>query len=136
MLTRLLRKRYGYEAELVDPRGWSLKGVPARVEAFDASMADYYDLIIGLHPDEALRSVVESAGRTAALVVPCCNFWTADTKLGRDELIEQIVDFHSLRGGKSEHVVLDFQGPKNHGAILLPPARSQVLTVTPGGRDR
>src|SRR5215471_18799603 len=122
MLTRLLRKRYGYEAELIDPRGWSLKGVPVRVEDFDASMADYYDLVIGLHPDEALRSVVQSAGRTATLVVPCCNFWSAETKLGRDELIEQIIDFHNQRGGKSEHIVLDFLGPKNHALILLPPA--------------
>jgi hypothetical protein len=38
-------------------------------------MADYYDLVVGLHPDQALRSVVESAERVAVLVVPCCNFW-------------------------------------------------------------
>jgi hypothetical protein len=87
-------------------------------------MADYYDLVIGLHPDEALRSVVQSAGRTATLVVPCCNFWSAETKLGRDELIEQITEFHNQRGGKSEHIVLDFLGPKNHALILLPPAES------------
>jgi hypothetical protein len=122
MLTRVLRKRFGYEAELVDPRGWSLKGVPARAEQFDASMADYYDLVVGLHPDEALRNVVESAGQTPALVVPCCNFWSADSKLGRDELIERIADFHARRGGTSEHIVLDFRGPKNHALTLLPPA--------------
>lgn len=126
MLTRLLRKRYRYEAELIDPRGWSLKGVPVRVEAFDPSMADYYDLIVGLHPDEALHSVVEAAERTATLVVPCCNFWSAGTKLGRDELIEEIADFHELRGGKSEHIALDFLGPKNHALILLPPAGSKL----------
>jgi hypothetical protein len=145
MLTRLLRKRYGYEAELIDPRGWSLKGVPVRVEDFDASMADYYDLVIGLHPDEALRSVVQSAGRTATLVVPCCNFWSAETKLGRDELIEQIIDFHNQRGGKSEHIVLDFHGPKNHALILLPPADNVRLQAkeevaagvqAPPGRQR
>lgn len=121
MLTRVLRKRFGYEAELVDPRGWSLKGVPARAELFDASMADYYDLVVGLHPDEALRSVVESAGQTSAFVVPCCNFWSADAKLGRDELIERIAGFHTGRGGTAEHVVLNFKGPKNHALILLPP---------------
>ena len=122
MLTRVLRKRFGYEAELVDPRGWSLKGVPARAELFDESMADYYDLVVGLHPDEALRSVVESAAQTSALVVPCCNFWSADAKLGRDELIERIRDYHAQRGGTAEHVVLNFKGPKNHALILLPPA--------------
>jgi hypothetical protein len=121
MLTRILRKRLGVDAEVIDPRGWTLTGVPARVEAFDASMADYYDLVVGLHPDEALRSVVESAAKSAVLVIPCCNFWSRETKLGRDQLIERIAEFHNSHGGKSERVVLDFRGPKNHALILLPP---------------
>jgi hypothetical protein len=121
MLTRILRKRLGVDAEVIDPRGWTLTGVPARVEAFDASMADYYDLVVGLHPDEALRSVVESAAKSAVLVIPCCNFWTRETKLGRDQLIDRIAEFHNSHGGKSERVVLDFRGPKNHALILLPP---------------
>ena len=29
MLTRILRKRFGFEAEVIDPRGWALRGVPA-----------------------------------------------------------------------------------------------------------
>jgi hypothetical protein len=120
MLTRILRKRFQLEAEVVDPRGWTLKGVPARVESYDAAMADYYDLVVGLHPDEALRSVVESADRSAVLVVPCCNYWSRDTRLGRDELNDQIVEFHDSRGGKSERVILDFAGPKNHALVLLP----------------
>ena len=120
MLTRILRKRLGLDAEVIDPRGWTLKGVPARVENFDASMAEYYDLVVGLHPDEALRSVVESAAKSAVLVVPCCNFWSQETRLGRDQLIEQISEFHNSRGGKSERMVLDFRGPKNHALILLP----------------
>jgi hypothetical protein len=121
MLTRILRKRLGVDAEVIDPRGWTLTGVPARVEAFDASMADYYDLVVGLHSDEALRSVVESAAKSAVLVVPCCNFWSRETKLGRDQLIDRIAEFHNSHGGKSERVVLDFRGPKNHALILLPP---------------
>ena len=28
MLTKLLRSKYGYEAEVVDPRGWRMVGVP------------------------------------------------------------------------------------------------------------
>jgi hypothetical protein len=122
MLTRLLRKRFGYEAELIDPRGWSLKGVPARVECFEASMAEYYDLVVGLHPDEALRSVVESGDRSAVLVVPCCNFWTRERKLAQADLIAEIAAFHEARGGSSEHVVLNFHGPKNHALILRPGA--------------
>ena len=56
------------------------------------------------------------------LVIPCCNFWSRETKLGRDQLIERIAGFPNSRGGKSERVVLDFRGPKNHALILLPPS--------------
>ena len=120
MLTRILRKHFGFEAEVIDPRGWTLKGVPARTEEYDASMADYYDLIVGLHPDEALCAVVESADRVPVVVVPCCNFWTRETRLGRDELIDQIDEFHDPGRGTSQRVVLPFAGPKNHALMLLP----------------
>jgi hypothetical protein len=120
MLTRILRKRFGLEAEVIDPRGWALRGVPARAELYTPAMADHYDLVVGLHPDEALRSVVESAGQVAVLVVPCSNFWTRGSRLGRDELIEQIDEFHHSRGGISERVTLGFSGPANHGLILRP----------------
>lgn len=121
MLTRILRKRFGLEAEVIDPRGWALKGVPTRTEFYTSTMADYYDLVVGLHPDEALRSVVESAGTVPVLVVPCCNFWDRDARLGRDELIEQITGFHHDLGGISEPVTLAFSGPTNRGLILRPP---------------
>lgn len=120
MLTRILRKRFGFEAEVIDPRGWALKGVPARAEMFTPEMADYYDLVVGLHPDQALRSVVEAAGKVNVLVVPCCNFWTRDSRLGRNELIEQISEFHQSLGGTAERVTLAFAGPVNHGLILRP----------------
>ena len=136
MLTRILRKRFGFEAEVIDPRGWTLKGVPARAENYNAAMADYYDVIVGLHPDEALRSVVESAERSAVLVVPCCNFWSRDTKLGRDDLMEHIIEFHGSRGGSSERVILDFGGPKNHALVLLPrPAAHPGRRSQHSGRD-
>jgi hypothetical protein len=121
MLSRILRKRFGFEAEVIDPRGWALKGVPARAELYTPAMADYYDLVVGLHPDQALRNVVESAEKAAVLVVPCCNFWNSDNRLGRDELIEQISEFHNSLGGISERVTLAFNGPANHGLILRPP---------------
>ncbi|HUC23306.1 MAG TPA: hypothetical protein VMA73_11415 [Streptosporangiaceae bacterium] len=132
MLTRTLRKRFGFEAEVIDPRGWALKGVPARTEFYTPAMADYYDLVVGLHPDQALRSVVESAAKVTVLVVPCCNFWTRDIRLGRDELIEQISEFHHSLGGASERVTLSFSGPVNHGLILRPPRPRNSLS--PPGR--
>ena len=34
MLSRILRKKYNYDSEVVDPRGYVLKGVPNRAEEF------------------------------------------------------------------------------------------------------
>lgn len=123
MLARRLSKHHGYTCEVIDPRGWTLKGVPGRAEPYLADMADYYDLVIGLHPDEALRPVVESARVRPVLVVPCCNFWTRSCRLGRSELLQAITDHHVGIGGRCEPVQFAFAGPKNDGLVLLPPTR-------------
>lgn len=112
MLSRALNKR-GFEAEVVDPRGWTIVGVNNRPEEYSSEMADYYDLIIGLHPDEALRSVVESAKIRPILVVPCCNFWDKTRKLGRDALLNEMETYLSQNNIAFEKVVLGFKGPQN-----------------------
>ncbi len=117
MLSRLLVKR-GFDAEVVDPRGNCLSGVKSRPEPYTADMADYYDLVVGLHPDEALRPVVESALTRPVLVVPCCNFWDRSTKLGRDELLRAIHQYACSANVAAELVQLDFRGPQNHGLCL------------------
>ena len=121
MLARILRKRHGIECEVIDPRGWTLKGVPGRPEPYRADMADFYDLVIGLHPDEALRDVVQSASVRPVLVIPCCNFWTTEERLGRDQLTAAIRGYHLAAGGAAETVSLGFSGPKNQGLVLTPP---------------
>lgn len=121
MLTRLLCKKYNYAAEVVDPRGWALTGVPSRQAEFDPSMAPFYDLIVGLHPDEATRAVAEAAMVRPAVIVPCCNFWSED-KLGRDELVAAIAQFYEEHGVSFEIVTLDFKGPKNVALVSSPPA--------------
>jgi hypothetical protein len=123
MLARILAKRYGIECEVVDPRGWTLKGVPSRQEEYAASMADFYDVIVGLHPDEALRAVVDSARVRPVLVVPCCNFWARDQRLGQADLLAAIRRHHCGLDGGVEDFQLDFRGPKNRGMVLTPPAQ-------------
>jgi len=120
MLCRILRKQYNYDCEVVDPRGRTLKGVPARVEAFDPALAAYYDLIIGLHPDEATRTVAEAARFRPAVLIPCCNFWSED-KLGRDELVEAIAAYYRQHGVRFKRVAFRFRGPKNIGLVSEPP---------------
>ncbi|MBN1401721.1 MAG: hypothetical protein JXA74_12835 [Anaerolineae bacterium] len=120
MLARILNKRYNYQCEVVDPRGWTLRGVPGHEEAFDPSQAAFYDLIVGLHPDEATRAVAEAALVRPAILIPCCNFWS-DDKLGRDELVAAIAAFYRERGLRYEVVTFGFRGPKNIGLVSTPP---------------
>jgi hypothetical protein len=120
MLSRILRKKYNYDCEVVDPRGWRLRGVPGRAMQLDPSGADYFDLIVGLHPDEATRSVARAALVRPTILVPCCNFWS-DEKLGRDELIEAIEGYYRGHEVRFERVTFPFRGPKNIGLVSEPP---------------
>ncbi|MBN1583398.1 MAG: hypothetical protein JXA89_22000 [Anaerolineae bacterium] len=120
MLTRILNKKYNYRCQVVDPRGWVLKGVPSRQEAFQASFAGYYDLIVGLHPDEATRAVAEAALVCPAILIPCCNFWSNE-KLGRDELVDAIALYYRQHGVQYDKVTFRFKGPKNVGLVSEPP---------------
>ncbi len=119
MLSRILRKQHNYDCDVIDSRGWTLKGVTSRQEDFDASMADYYDLVIGLHPDEATRAVAEAALVRPTIMIPCCNFWSKG-KLGQYELIEAIEDYYREHGVTFERVTFSFNGPKNIGIVSEP----------------
>ncbi|MDF7825168.1 hypothetical protein P4B35_14185 [Pontiellaceae bacterium B12227] len=126
MLSRVLRKQYNYEAEVIDPRGWTMKGVPNCAAEYLSSMADYYDLIIGLHADQATRPVAESALIRPALIIPCCNFWS-DEKLGRDEFVEAIEAYYREHEVSYERVHFAFKGPKNIGIVSTPTEASKKI---------
>lgn len=118
MLCRILRKKYNYDCEVIDPRGRPMKGVPDRAVELDPSTADFYDLIIGLHPDEATRAVAEAARIRPTLLIPCCNFWSED-KLGQAALVEAIEQDYRDQRVRFERVVFSFKGP-NIGLVSEP----------------
>jgi hypothetical protein len=119
LLARTLNKKFNYECEVIDPRGYTLKGVASRAAEFKPEMAAYYDLIVGLHPDEATRPIAEAALLRPAIIVPCCNFWSEE-KLGRDELVEAIAIYYRQHHVNFEIVEFDFKGPKNIGLVSEP----------------
>jgi hypothetical protein len=123
MLTRVLNKRFNYVCELIDPRGRVMRGVPYQRGEFNPSMAVYYDLIIGLHPDEATRVVAEAASIRPVILIPCCNFWSEE-KLGRDALVIAIENYYSTQNVGFERVIFGFSGPKNIGIVSVPPVVS------------
>jgi hypothetical protein len=120
MLARILSKKYNYVCEVVDPRGWVLKGVDNRAEEFAPELTSYYDLIVGLHPDEALRAVVQAALIRPVVLIPCCNFWS-DEKLGQKELLQAIENYYQKHSVIFERVGFQFKGPKNIGLVSEPP---------------
>ncbi|MCL2003562.1 MAG: hypothetical protein FWG72_06130 [Oscillospiraceae bacterium] len=117
LLSRILCKKYNYQAEVVDPRGYVLKGVPSRKIEYTPELASYYDLIVGLHPDGATRAVAESAVYRPVLLIPCCNEWDQTQKLGSRELVQAIVAYFDGKGIPHETVEFDFKKPKNIGLI-------------------
>jgi len=91
--------------------------VPGRACEYASQMADYYDLIVGLHPDEATREVVESAVYKPVLIVPCCNHWDITQKLGSKELVKSICEYLTVHSVNHNIITFDFKGPKNIGII-------------------
>jgi hypothetical protein len=122
LLSRLLKKRFSIDSELIDPRRYALKGVPHRMAEFVPGDASYYDLIVGLHPDRALRAVVESAPTRPTIVVPCCNFWSA-ARIGLNEMLQQIERWYREHGVDFRLVTLDFKGPYNRAFLTRPGRR-------------
>lgn len=120
MLTRILRKKYNYEAEVVDPRGFTLKGVPSNINDFNKDVALNYDLIVGLHPDQATRAVAEGACVKPAILIPCCNFWDQTRKLGREALLEEISKYYDQNEVEYKRVTFDFNSSKNIGLVSKP----------------
>jgi hypothetical protein len=123
MLTRILNKKYNYQSEIFDTRDWTLVGVPHRHEEFKPSHAEYYDLVIGLHPDAATRSIAQAALIKPTILIPCCNFWDQTKKLGREALLTEISKFYDEHGVKYEKIILKFEGPKNIALVSKPVQR-------------
>ena len=119
ILTRLLTKKKNFACELIDPRRTVLKGIDHRPEQFDPNMADYYDLLVGLHPDGALRELGEAALVRPTVIIPCCNFWD-EQRRGQYELLTAIEDHYRQHSIQFERIELDFKGPKNIAIVSQP----------------
>jgi hypothetical protein len=91
-------------------------------------MADYYDLVVGLHPDEAMRAVARAALVRPAILNPCCNFWS-EKRLGRDELLDAIERYYRGHDLSYKRVEFAFDGPTNIG-IVSGPGRAGYVSVS------
>jgi hypothetical protein len=117
-LSRILSRK-NYDCELIELREKVVKGVKHRKEHFRADMADYYDLLIGLHPDGATRELAKAASIRPVILIPCCNFWD-DKKRGLKDLLEAIKDFYRQNSIYYHEHKFDFKGPMNVALVSLP----------------
>lgn len=118
MLSRLLRKKYNFECDVIDPREYGIIGVNRRIEYYTPEMATFYDLIIGLHPDQALRPVVESAIYRPTIVVPCCNYWSEE-KMGSKLMRQSIEDWYKAHNIKYAVEELKINTPHRFALITF-----------------
>lgn len=119
VLSRILTKKYSFASEVIDPRIYGLKGVAHRQEYYTSEMADFYDLIVGLHPDGALRPVVESSLYKPTILIPCCNYWST-TKIGLMEMIEEIEQWYQENNINFEKIDLNIKTPYKKCFITFP----------------
>lgn len=120
MLSRILNKRYNYESEVIDPRGYTLKGITSIKNYLNNDIAKNYDLIVGLHPDQATRAVGQAALVKPTILIPCCNFWDTSKVLSYQNLIDSIEAFYKENSIKYSKTLLGFSSNKNTAFITYP----------------
>jgi hypothetical protein len=134
MLCRLLRKK-GFDCEVIDTREHVLKGIRQQQSEFGPEQASYYDLIVGLHPDQALRPVVLSSLHRPTIVVPCCNFWSTQ-RMGLKQMLSEIEEWYRAHGVSYREVRFDFAGPYNRGFITSPPRQPVAANLSALAPDK
>lgn len=83
--------QYGFECTVIDPRHDQMPSLKAMHRKFDRRLAKKFDLIIGLHPDEATEELcVTAASGARVVIIPCCNMWRGIENHGSGSLANTI----------------------------------------------
>lgn len=120
MLARMLKEKYDFICEVIDPRGITVEDVPCIQKEFTTKIAEEYDLIVALHPHDALKEVVWSAQIKPVVLLPCCDFWTEEQNLEGNQLLQKIEKFYVMNTIPFEKVNFNFEGPRNVGLVSEP----------------
>lgn len=95
-LTKILNSM-GFNSIVIDPRKIK-NNVPHIRSCYKNNMDDDFDLIIGLHPDEATETICHSS--KPFIIVPCCDHWQGIEKHGASNLyitIERFFHKHKIK---------------------------------------
>lgn len=99
-------------------RGGQVRRLGIRAQLFDAEAAREFDLIVGMHPDEATDCILDGAAAAGkmAIVCPCCAKPTAWTYWGQRSTapwLRHLMAQSALRGLNLSRTVLPMSGA-NH----------------------
>lgn len=115
-------KENGFEPSVIDTRkNTSLSpkyknliktksAIPRIRKSFTNKMVEDFDLIVGLHPDEATESICAAAKQKSIVVIPCCSYWDGIENHGSSNMVETIEKFFTKNGIKYFKTQLPFSG--------------------------
>lgn len=113
-------RRRGFHVVPFEPhprRGGQVRRLNMQVRTFSADLADGFDAVVGMHPDEATDVILDAASRrhgVLAIVCPCCPKPTAwaywGPKLSRTSWNEHLVQESARRGLRLEATRLRMNG--------------------------
>jgi hypothetical protein len=121
MLTKILSTQYHYAVHVIDPQRNAIDGVESIHADFQPHMAEKYDLVVGLHPDEATKAIVEAALIRPTLLIPCCNYWDETKILEGVDLVEEIERYYQDHSIQCMRHTLPFAKVKNIALTTRPP---------------
>ncbi len=76
---------------MIDPRHDQMPGLKVMHRKFERKIAGKFDLVVGLHPDEATEEICAATlGDSKAVIVPCCNYWKGVESHGSASLADTI----------------------------------------------
>ena len=117
MLSFMLAQK-GFDCTVIDPRKTDLpkeyrlktrrgqKGFTRQRKLFSCNDIDEYDLIVGLHPDEATKEICLSAKKKPCIIVPCCNHWNGT----KGDMVRVVKNFFERNNVRYRAIVLPFHG--------------------------
>jgi hypothetical protein len=112
-LAGLLALYFGYEVDVIDPEGKTSSLYTTRRRLFSPNMADNYDLIVGVYPDEATKDIVACATLKPVIIMPCCNYWDDSKIYTYGQLVDGIELALLQVSAKVERHILPITSSKN-----------------------
>ena len=113
----------GFDCTVIDPRKSDLPKdyrtkarrqgiqIKRRRTEFLHSMAKEFDLVVGLHPDQATENICIAGLKKKCVIVPCCYYWSGKKLTDSpNDMADKICKFFDVKGLDYWRTCLPIQG--------------------------